>query len=338
MNMSKGICIALVLACPASTPAAEANRAVAFLRAAVGFSEAQISSVEAGQVVTKQLPAADKPEIAAFGAVRVPGDRAACLRRLANDVGRSRRGGAILEIGRFSLPPRVEDLHALTLDEGDLAAGRECKPGDCDIKLSRSAMERIQREVDWRATDAPSRATSLVKEMLVEYASAYIKGGTAAMATYADKDHPVETSAEFGKLLTASPYLVEYVPELHRYAAAYPAASLSGAEDVFYWCKDKYAPKATVSLFHVVVWNDPRRDFAVVASKRIYASHYFRAGVELLAVVAAPGGGFYLMDLYRVRIDPPTGMLAGTAMGKIRGGIEQAVGENLKAQAHFQTR
>ena len=76
----------------------------------------------------------------------------------------------------------------------------------------------------------------------------------------------------------------------------------------------------------------------MIATKRIYASHYFRAGLELLAVVDAPGGGFYLIDLYRVRIDPPTGMLSGTILGKIRNGIEQGVGEGLKAQAALPAR
>jgi hypothetical protein len=37
------------------------------------------------------------------------------------------------------------------------------------------------------------------------------------------------------------------------------------------------------------------------------------------------------MDLNRARIDPPTGMLSGVLLGKIRGGIEQAVAEGLKA-------
>ncbi len=240
---------------------------------------------------------------AACGAVRVRGDRAAFLRQVGSDVGKTRKRGAVLEIGRFSRPPRFEDLAALTLDEDTFAAVRECKPGDCGLKLSRSAMDRIQGTIDWKAADAPARATQLVKEMLVDYTTAYMKGGTAAMATYADKERPLESSAEFGKVLSASPYLVEYVPELHRYAAEYPTASLSGAEDSFYWSKDKYAPKPTISLFHVVIWNDPRRDFAVIA-----------------------------------RIDPPTGMLSGAIMGKVRGGIEQAVGENLKALAGSQGR
>jgi hypothetical protein len=332
LNMSRGPFVALALAGLASTAAADASRAVTFMRQAIGFGDAQIASVEAGEVVTRQLPVADKGEVAAFGAVRVRGDRAAFLRQVGSDVGRARKSG-VLEIGRLSRPPRLEDLAGLTLDEDTLAAVRDCKPGDCRIKLSRSAMEKLQREVDAKAADARSRATPVLKEMVVDYTSAYMRGGTAAMATYADKESPIDTSAEFGRILTTSPYLVEYVPELHRYAEEYPRASLAGAEDLFYWSKDKYAPKPTIALFHVVLWNDPGRDVAVIATKRIYSSHYFRAGVELLVVVAAPDGGFYLIDLYRARIDPPTGLLAGTIMGKVRGGIERAVRENLRGLA-----
>jgi hypothetical protein len=321
----------LMLAMLASSARAEDPPARVFLRKVVGFTDAQIAAVEGGQVVTKQLPASDKPEIAAFGAVRLRGDPTAFLRQ-ARDVGTARRSASILETGRFSRPPRVEDLAGLTLDEGDFDAARECKPGDCGIKLARSAMERIRREIDWKAADARSRASGLMKQMLVEYAAAYMQGGTAEMATYVDKDRPLEAPAEFRKLLAASPYLVEYVPALHQYVEAFPKASLAGAEDLFYWTKDKFAPKPTISVYHVTIWSDPQNPgVAVIASKQIYASHYFQAGLDLLAVVSAPGGGFYLMDLYRARIDPPTGMLSGVILGKIRGGIEQGVAEGLKA-------
>ena len=332
--MKQGLLLVLaaMLAAARLSATADDTRTLTFMREVVGFSDAQIAKVEAGQVVTKQLPGADKPEIAAFGAVRVSGDRAAFLGQLRKSVGLTRRG-SVLEIGRLSRPPRVEDLTALTLDNGDLQAARECKPGNCDLKLSRSAMERIQREVDWNAADARPRVTALMKEMLVEYTAAYMQGGTDRMATYVDKARPLEAADEFRKLLAASPYLVEYVPPLHRYLEEYPKASLAGGEDIFYWWKDKFAPKPTISLYHVTIWADPERPVAVIASKRIYASHYFQAGLDLLAVVAAPDGGFYLMDLYRVRIDPPTGMLSGAIMGKIRGGIEQGVAEGLAAQA-----
>jgi hypothetical protein len=307
------------------------------MRGVVGFSEAQIAAVEAGQVVTRQLPAADKPEIAAFGAVRLRGERAVLLRRLQEELGLARRSPSLLEVGRFSTPPRLEDLAALTLAEEDFEAARTCKPGQCGIKLARSAIDRIQREVDWKAADARRRASGLMKQMLVEYASAYLKGGTAELATYADKDSPLEAPAEFRKLLANSPYLVEYAPVLHRYVEEYPAGSLAGAQDVLYWWKDKFAPKPTISLFHTTIWAGPG-GVSVVATKRIYASHYFRAGLDLIAVVDAPGGGCYLMDLYRVRIDPPTGLLSGPILAKIRGGIEQGVAEGLRAQAALAAR
>jgi len=324
---------ALILTTLASTAMTEEADARAFLRKAVGFSDAQIRDVEAGQVVTKQLPAADKPEIAAFGAVRLRGDQDAFVRQLKRDVGVARRGASVLEGGRFSQTPRVEDLAGLTLDQGDFDAARACHPGDCDIKLARTAMERIRREIDWKAADARARATGLMRQMLVEYTAAYMKGGTAEMATYVDKDHPLDAPAEFRRLLASSPYLVEYVPALHKYVEDYPRGSLAGAEDVFYWWKDKFAPKPTISVYHATAWTDPRRAVSVVATKRIYASHYFQGGLDLLAVVPAPDGGFYVMDLYRARVDPPTGMLSGVLLGKVRGGIEQGVAESLKAHA-----
>jgi hypothetical protein len=58
---------------------------------------------------------------------------------------------------------------------------------------------------------------------------------------------------------------------------------------------------------------------------------FFNAGLEILAAVpTADGKGLYLLNLYRTRIDPPTGMLAGVLMGKVRDGIETGVKENLK--------
>lgn len=320
----------------ASSPEAD-SRARDFLRTVVGFTDAQIAAVDSGQIVTRQLPAADKPDVAAFGAVRLRSDGVAFVRRIRRDVGVVPRSPGIVAVGRFSRPPRVEDLAGLSLEDRDFDVLRECKPADCHMKLSRSSIERIGREIDWKAPDARSRAAALLKEMLVAYATAYLHGGTAEMATYANQERPLETPAEFRKLLAASPYLVTYVPELHRHLEEFPRASLAGAEDFLYWSKDTFAPKPTVSLYHVTTWTDPARGVAVMASKRIYASHYFQASLDLGIVVAAPDGGYYLMDLYRTRVDPPKGMLAGVVMGKIRGGIERGVSERLKAYAALET-
>lgn len=307
---------------------AQSSPVHAFLAKAIGLSPAQIAAIERGEVVTRQLASGDKPEMAAFGAVVVQADRETFLVRFRSLID-SRRVPSVLEIGRLSIPPRVSDLAGLTAEEGDLDALRKCRPGSCDVKLARSAMERLGREMNWSAPDAKERATTLLRQMLVDYASAYMKGGTPEMATYQDKEKALDTPTEFRKVLAASPYLFEYAPAFHRYVEEYPRGRLEGAEDLFYWAKDKFGPKPTVALYHVTLWRGADR--AVIASKQIYASHYFQAGLDLTALVDVPGKpAFYLMDLYRARVDPPTGLLSGVLLGKIRGGIEQGVAESLK--------
>ena len=328
--MPRRAILSVVLLTVALPAAANESALRTFLRRNIGLTEAQVAEVEAGRVVTRPLPGADKPEMAAFGAVRVAARKDVYLERL-RDVARFRQGPSTLQIGRFRTPPSLEDLASLTLEDGDFAAARACKPGDCDLKLARTALEKIQREMDWKAPDARPRATLLMKQMLVEYVTAYQRGGTAAMATYADDAVPLDAPAEFRKVLGASPYLVQYAPELQRHLEEYPKGRAAGAEDLFYWTKDKFGPKPTIAIHHVTIWRDPADPSrAAVASKQIYASHYFQAALDLTALVDAPAGGFYLVDLYRARVDPPTGMLSGVLLGKIRGGIEQGVGEGLR--------
>lgn len=302
-----------------------------FLRTVIGFTDAQIATVETGQVVTRQFASSDKADVAAFGAVRIAADKERYLIQV-RDVVTFRRTPSVLEIGRFSQPPALADVAGLSLDDGDFEAARKCRPGACNLKLARSAIERMHAEIDWDEPEAKSRATLFMRQMLVEYVAAYMQGGTAAMATYYDKDQPLDAPAEFAKLLVASPYLFEYAPDFNAYVGGYPQGSLPEAEDIFYWAKDKKGPKPTISVFHLTLWKDPRDPSRVViASKQIYASHYIRVGLDLTALVDVPGEApaFYLMDLFRGRIDPPGGMLASVILGKIRGSIESSLGDSL---------
>ena len=68
--------------------------------------------------------------------------------------------------------------------------------------------------------------------------------------------------------------------------------------------------KPLVSIYHVTALRQGNR--ALFAQKTLYASHYFNAGLEVWSVAPPPSGtGFELLMLYRTRLDPPTGMLAG---------------------------
>lgn len=299
-----------------------------FLRKVIQLDEAQLAAVERGEVVTKLLPTADKPEIAAFGVVKTAGtvDR---LLALARDVQRFRQVPQIPEMGRFSTPAQLADLKGLSHPPEDIAALQKCRPGSCDIKLGTKGLDAVSR-VNWSAPDAQAQAVAILNQALVDFVVAYQQRGTDAMGNVLDKKLEKSRAQEYRILLANSPYLMEYVKEFNDYLAVYPKGRLAGAEDVIYWTKDTFGLKPVVSAYHATLWKGPKG--VLIANKLLGASHFFNASLELLAgVPAADGRSLYLISLFRTRLDPPTGMLAGILMGRVRDGIETGVRENLKS-------
>ena len=278
-------------------------------------------------MVTKLLPTTDKPEIAAFGVVKTAGTVDQLL-ALARDVQRFRQVPQIPEMGRFSTPAKIEDLKGLEHPPEDIAALKKCKPGSCDVKLGTKGLEAVSR-IDWSASDAEKRAVAIFNQAVVDYVVACQQGGTDAMGNVLDKKQEKSRAQEYRTLLAHSSYLVDYVKEFNEYLAAYPKGKLAGAEDVLYWAKDTFGLKPVVSAYHATFYKSPRG--ALIAFKLLGATHYFNASLELMAgVPASDGKGLYLLSLYRTRIDPPTGMLGGVLMGKVRDGVETGVKENLR--------
>lgn len=324
----------LAVAVVASAPAPEPPLP-SFLRKVIQLKDHQIAAMERGEVVTTQLATAEKAEIAAFGIVRVRGTSDALLEKVLGDLEAFRRVRQVPEIGLFGDPPRVEDLAGLSLEDADLDALKRCKPGRCDVKANETALTRLQDEVAWSAPDGKAKATAVVKELMVEYVRAYRAGGTDAMGVIVDKEKPRALSTEFRTLLQSSRYLFEYVPAFNQYLEDYPKGKLTGTKDILYWTKDTFGLKPVVSIYHASVHEPEGTGVTLLLSnKRIYASHYFNAGLEIAATVEAPDAkarpAFYLLTLNRTRIDPPTGMLSGIVLGKVRGGLEQGVSESLR--------
>jgi len=308
----------------AQAPEAQAQK---FLRQVIQLDEAQIAAIDKGEVVTRILPTTDKSEVAAFGAVRTPGD-ADRLLGLVRDVRKFRKAPQVLELGIFGAPAKLADLDGLSHPPDDIAALRKCKPGSCDVKLGTKGLG-LMSKVDWSAADADKKAVAILNQGIVEYVAAYQRGGTDALGDVLDKKQPRSRSGEYRALLANSPYLIEYVKEFHDYLESYPKGALAGAEDVLYWTKDSFGPKPVVSGYHQTVYR--RQGGVLVANKLLAATHFFNASLEVMAGVPTPDGkGLYLLCLYRTRIDPPTGMMAGVLMDKVRGGMETGVRESLK--------
>ena len=74
-------------------------------------------------------------------------------------------------------------------------------------------------------------------------------------------------------------------------------------------------------------------DETVVASKMLYASHYFRAALELRVLVPDParGQGFWFVTVSRSRVDGLSGFIGRLLRGKVRGEIQDGSLAGLRA-------
>jgi hypothetical protein len=100
------------------------------------------------------------------------------------------------------------------------------------------------------------------------------------------------------------------VPELHEYLQGFPNAKLRHAKSGIFWMKERFGKRVdrpVVSINHTVFYRRPGVPPEVlVASKQLYATHYFEAAFGLTGVANNPEGlqpGLYLIHIRRVRLD-----------------------------------
>jgi hypothetical protein len=305
-----------------------------FLREYIGFERADLQEMKQGRAVTKVLETNVKTEVAVFGVVWIDAPMDWFV-RWQKDIERLESGDAVQAIKKISDPPQLSDFDDLTFPEDDLEAIPKCKVGDCDVKVDAPTLERIQKDVNWSAPDAHEQASRFIRQTMLEAVQEYHKNGDDALGAYRDKKRPTYLDKEFSGLLENSPFLVEYIPEFHRYLDKYPDAELPGADSYLYWSRVHFGLRPTVRLNHVVIYPFGEGDDEAVAigSKMLYASHYFHTALELKFLVKDsrnPGKrGFYLISLNRSRSDGLTGLFGGivrsSAQSEARKGLAFAL-------------
>jgi len=132
-----------------------------FFKENIGLSQAQIDSIRGGNAFAKALPSRTPSEILLLGAVyieAVPGKYV----QFAGDFERRRKHSAYLGLGQLGNPPRLEEFEGFSFDQEDVQALKNCKPADCLIQIPGSAIQEIQRSVDWSAADATEKLNRLL--------------------------------------------------------------------------------------------------------------------------------------------------------------------------------
>jgi hypothetical protein len=145
--------MALIAAVVPSAPAQSNPRLQAFFEQSVGLSHDEIEYIRNGIPVVKTLPPRMPAEVFLFGAVYIHAVPESYL-EFVLDFDRMRRLPNYQAFGVFGNPPRLSDLDGFTLDREDVRDLQKCHPGDCMIQLPGSAMEELDRSVDWFAPDA----------------------------------------------------------------------------------------------------------------------------------------------------------------------------------------
>jgi hypothetical protein len=304
------------------------------------FDAADFAALQQGKPVVKLLPAQDKREVAVSGLVNVKVPAEVFLQSYRESMFQ-KSNPAILEIGSFSDQPKLEDLKGLTIENRDIEDLKQCVVGRCQLKLSAQMIDRFRKEVDWESPDYSDRATQLFKVMLIDYVRDYLLRGGAALIHYNDKAKEVRLAEEQQALMAASSYTNEVVPDFLRHVKGFPDSRTLEAENHIVWSKIKFGLKPVFAINHITIHKTEKESGpqVLIASKQIYANHYFDSSLGLTAFVSVPGSGAGSFLLYenRSRADGLQGLF-----GKMKRSIveDRAVDglkgilENSKATLH----
>jgi len=278
----------------------QADDTFGFFQPWVKVTSADRQSLDRGNTLVRVLPGRER-EVAVFSAIvlKATGED---LMKGVRQIADLKRSSFVLAIRRFSDPPHIQDLEGLSLDDADLNSIQRCRLGSCDIKLTSSEIERVQRAV--AAPDGKRKAAAmqdLFRSFVLERVQAYLARGHEGISGY-----PINLRQSFSAILRGSP-LPERMSQFAGYLENYPSGRPSEVESFLYWSKESVGKKPVVSVTHVSMMPGKGRDglpAMLVAGKQVFATHYMNASLNLTAVLTGPSGSHnYLALLTRTEID-----------------------------------
>jgi hypothetical protein len=282
--------------------------AIACFPLALSLSPGDYTRLNAGELLVDVMPAEGR-NIAVWAISRIDAD-ASRLAAWTRRVERLYSGPHVSAIGRFSDPPHIDDLKALSLDDEDLTDLRQCRPGNCGLKLSAAEMTHLRQAVVPAAGDWRKAAQNAFRGIVLARAVQYLAEGHSPSTSYQDERKRVLLDGEFAAI--ASEIALNH-PELFpmtNYLRLYPKGEGEDVESFLYWSKESLGAKPIVSVTHVAIVERPNA--TLVAKKQVYANHYLTASLSFTAIAAGPNGGDrYLFYLNHSRSDVFGGIFGG---------------------------
>jgi hypothetical protein len=301
-----------------------------YLSAAVRPTQSERNNLLNGKPIAKLLDVDATSEAAVFGGIWINAPTRPYVEAV-QDIENFERGKGFRMTKRISRSPRIEDFAAMHLTDEDVEDLRNCRVGDCEVKLSAEALRRLQNEVNWRAPNRQAAADAILRQLALEYVNGYLEGGDQRLAVYRDSSRPTFVAQEFRLMVDQMPELTSFMPTLRRYLLDFPKTQLPGTTSFLYWQDVQFGLKPTLRISHLTVHEGP--EGTIVASKMLYASHYFWTALELRALVPDPprGKGFWFFTLSRSRSDGLGGFRGRLIRGRVRKGARDGALATLTA-------
>ena len=222
------------------------------------LTAAERGQLAAGAPVTKLLTADDTTEVSVFGAIWID----APLQRytaLVKDIETFERGGGFTVTRRISSPPALEDFAELRLPPEDVEDLRTCRVGDCVVKLGEAAVERFRTEVNWKAGNPQAAADALMRRLALDYVTGYLEGGNERLAVYRDNSRPTFVAREFRDMIDQMPELTTHMPDVRRYLARVPKATMPDSTSFCTWQETRFGLRPTIRINHLTDPREPGR-------------------------------------------------------------------------------
>lgn len=331
MRLYLAVAVALpLLGSAQSAPLAFPARLHQYLTSEVRLSRAERPQLLKGAPVAKLLDADPAREVSVLGAVWINAPRQRYL-RLLRDIEKFERGRGFGVTKRISSPPKLADFDRMQFPQQDLQDLRTCEVGDCEIKLSASSLQRFRTEVNWADQAWREQANAVLRRIAHDYTTAYLGGGNDRLAVYRDGARPTFVARELHDMVDQIPGISEYMPNIRRYLLEYPKTDLPNSTSFLYWQEARFGLKPTIRINHLVASEGPKD--TVVASKMLYASHYFWTALELRILVPDPtrGQGFWYVTISRSRSDGLGGFTGRLIRGHIRRSVLEGTQTVLKS-------
>ena len=300
--------------------------AVSCFPLALSLTAGDYTRLNAGEALVELLPA-DAKEVAVRAATRIEADPGRLI-HWTRRIEELHAGRYVSAVGRFSEPPRLEDLDALTLEDEDLTDLRRCRPGKCDVKLSDVEIAKVRDAMSGAGMHWKPALQDTFRRIVLARAERYLAEGHTATASYHDTKKPILLDREFAAVAEEVALAYPRLFPLTNYLALYPRGELQDVESFLFWSKERLGAKPIVSVTHVamITSTDARRREALVARKQVYASHYVLGSLSFMAISAAPDGSQqYLVYLNRSRSDVFDGLFGGL--------IRRTIARRLRAEA-----